>query len=470
MSSHKRDAELGAEMSGAKFGDVRLSRRLSKVVDALSQAPGRSLPALFDDAGLEAAYRFFNNESVTPEAILLPHIEKTVERMRLEPLTLVVHDTSTMQFNPDGARTGLGHIRSLGQGFLAHISIALSGDGSRMPLGTLAMSTVVRTPKTKPTPKAKAEVPNEKNRWGQHVVDVRKSAGGSACIVHLMDREADDYGLFAQLTAAEERFVIRLHHNRQLESSDLGIRKLGDALERIVATAQRAVPLTERKLDKRSPSAKKIHPNRDERLATLAFGATTVTIQRPKNQPTKLAATVTLNVVKVWEPAPPEGQAPISWLLLTTEPVNTPEQLLQITDWYRARWVIEEFFKALKTGCAYQGRQLETFDGLVNVLATFMPIAWRMLRMRIQSRRDPEADAETVLTANMLDALQVATRIKLPKKPNARQALLAVAALGGHQKQNGDPGWLTLSRGFEALQMFTLGWCAAQGRAHQDDV
>jgi hypothetical protein len=42
---------------------------------------------------------------------------------------------------------------------------------------------------------------------------------------------------------------------------------------------------------------------------------------------------------------------------MTTEPIDTPEQILAVVDGYRHRWKIEELFKALKTGCAYEKRQ-----------------------------------------------------------------------------------------------------------------
>jgi IS4 transposase len=48
-------------------------------------------------------------------------------------------------------------------------------------------------------------------------------------------------------------------------------------------------------------------------------------------------------------------------MLYTSEPIDTAEQLLTIVDQYRSRWVIEEFFKALKTGCAFEKRQLESY-------------------------------------------------------------------------------------------------------------
>lgn len=99
-------------MSGADFGDTRLGKRLGKIIEKMEEAPDKSFPSLFDDTGLEGAYRFFNNDRVTPERILEPHVTATLGRMANEVVTLVVHDTSTMSFDPMGSRRGLGRVRS----------------------------------------------------------------------------------------------------------------------------------------------------------------------------------------------------------------------------------------------------------------------------------------------------------------------------------------------------------------------
>ncbi len=46
---------------------------------------------------------------------------------------------------------------------------------------------------------------------------------------------------------------------------------------------------------------------------------------------------------------------------------------------------------------------------------------------------------------------------------------IAVAALGGHQKNNGDPGWVTLARGYEKLRTLTEG-AAARDAIDWSDV
>jgi hypothetical protein len=131
-------------------------------------------------------------------------------------------------------------------------------------------------------------------------------------------------------------------------------------------------------------------------------------------------------------------------------------------DCYRARWLIEEFVKALKTGCQYEKRQLESSHSLLNALAVLAPVAWRLLLLRYISRNAPDAPARQALTPTQLDVLKAVSKKPLPDNPTVRDALLAVAKLGGHLTNNGDPGWIVLGRGFHDLLIMELAWRAAR--------
>jgi hypothetical protein len=167
--------------------------------------------------------------------------------------------------------------------------------------------------------------------------------------------------------------------------------------------------------------------------------------------------TLHLHCVHVREAGAGAGIEPIEWRLWTNLPVDTPDQILYVVDVYRARWLIEEFFKALKTGCSLEKRQQESSDSLVNVLALLAPVAWRLLLLRHLARHHPQAPASSVLTPTQL-AVLAALRPNWPAAPTVRDALLAVAALGGHLKNNGEPGWIVLGRGFQDLLRLELGW------------
>jgi hypothetical protein len=139
---------LSAEFDGADLGDERLDQRLGLLADCVAERPGESFPKVLDDAELEAAYRFFRNERVTPEGILAPHFRQTARRAAAAPQVLVVHDTTQFEFGGHVKREGLGRIIRPGQGFFGHFSLATSADGTRKPLGLLGLETVFRLDKS----------------------------------------------------------------------------------------------------------------------------------------------------------------------------------------------------------------------------------------------------------------------------------------------------------------------------------
>ena len=100
------------EFVGAPLGDPRRQERLLLLAQRMSAKPDSSFPKAMSSAELEGAYRFFGNSKVTAEAILAPHVRETLGRVQQDPVTLVVHDSSTLSFNSEGFREGLVQPRS----------------------------------------------------------------------------------------------------------------------------------------------------------------------------------------------------------------------------------------------------------------------------------------------------------------------------------------------------------------------
>jgi hypothetical protein len=204
------------------------------------------------------------------------------------------------------------------------------------------------------------------------------------------------------------------------------------------------------------------HGQRQARIAKLSVSAGRIALQKPRYCNDDLPDELHVNVVYVQEVDAPKDEEPVAWVLVTTEKIETSEQVAAVVDHYRARWLIEEFFKALKTGCAVEKRQLESFGALTNALALFLPIAWQMLLLRTVSRLDPNAPASHVLTATQIAVLRHYQPQKMPARDaTAKDALYAVAGLGGHLKNNGAPGWRTLAHGMQELLLLSSAWDAA---------
>ena len=454
---------IAAELACGNFDDERLTKRLENIVEGIARKPQASLPSVFTTAELEGAYRFFSNPRVTPRGILTPHFEATKLRVAREACVRVVHDQTEFSYRRQGKREGLGD-RAY-QGFCGHFSLVLSGEVSRRPLGLAGLYTWARGNGVK-----------EQALWLQQIEQTARLLGDTNT-VHICDRGSEDYVLFDALIAGGHRFVIRTGGRRWTRSGPEGSRMmLRDVLATIKHVTERTTRINGRKRHS-SEALRKIHPPREPRTATLYIAATKVELARPGNYGQKrtpaehlghLPKTLALNVVRVWEPAPPDGEEPIEWLLFTREPIATTEDVLAIVDHYRARWTIEEYFKALKTGCAFERRQLHDYEALTNALAVFAPLAYHVLLLRTVSREEPDGPAHIVASAEQVEVLRALGRRPLPASPTARDILLAVAALGGHIKYAPDPGWLTIARGYEKLDAYVAGWRAAKLQAGRD--
>jgi hypothetical protein len=451
-------APVADDFANAELGDRRLVARLALMGEALASRPDQPLPdVLLTEAGLEAGYRFLKNERVTPAAILKPHIESTVARSRIADRLLVLHDTTTFHFNG----RGFGPLRGAdrGEGFYAHVALAIDGDVGRTPLGVLGVRTFERAQRPKGQRKTKVErrADNELHQWSALFDDVQDSLGDTRA-VHVMDRQADSFALFAAM-AGRADFVIRGTHDRIVTPDK---QRVGDVLADLPVVLERTVQISSRK--GAGWNRKRHQPVREDREAILHVTAGTISLPRPDSNAAPRTSTpenVELNVVRILEVNAPEGEAPIEWLLWTTLPINRAEDVAVVVDIYRARWVIEELFKAIKTGCAYEQRRLESSHGLLNLLALTIPVACRLLLLRSLARQTPDAPAAAVLSPSQLAVLAATPRAALPVEPTARDALWAVARLGGHLRRNGEPGWQVLTRGYHELLVLEEGWLAA---------
>jgi len=461
--------DILAEFDGESLGDARLKERLKRIVSLAAADPGQSFPEQMESvADREALYRFLANPKVTLSGVLSGHVRQTVDRMRGRGVIRVVHDTTTFRFLGD--REGLGVLTGGTKGFLAHVALAVVADETREPLGVLGVHPYIHeeavahrgmtsTQRAEAT-RAKARAQKESSRWEQMALRVSANLPEGVTALHVMDQEADDYDVLAALHQAGLRYVIRASPQRQTTDLKLPVKLV---LARQSGTVFRTVPLSPRRPPRDDSRAR--HPGRMERLATLQIRWATVTFKRRQYSQTGVPA-LTMQAVHVVEPAPPPRETPIEWMLLTSEPVHSLEDATAVVDHYRARWLIEEYFKALKTGCAVEKRQLTHVTGLVRALAVFVPMAWRLLLLRHLGRALVSTLADRLFDVDQVRLLRKLLHrrgYQLPRRPTMRDAMLGIAALGGHIKNNGTPGWLVLGRGLTRFFETEIGWRLARG-------
>jgi hypothetical protein len=354
---------------------------------------------------------------------------------------------------------------------LAHVALTVSAEGKRRPLGVIGIETLTHVEKvegeTIGRTATRTSPARESQRWRRLYRQTKGRLANCDSVLHVMDREGDFYEMLAEMVRDGSRFVVRNLHDRLL-APEVGkpAEKLREAAAEAEVLVRREVSLSSRRAPP-MPKAAKTHPGRASRMAKLAIGATRICVSRPKFADRGLPATIELNVVVVREENAPQGAAPIDWVLLTTEPVGTVEQLEAVVDAYRTRWVIEEFFKALKTGCGLETRQLESSRTILNALGFLLPMAWDLLCIRTLAESDPTAPATELLAPERMLAFRAIYRQelgrKLPPRLSASRLILAIAELGGYLKNNGRrPGWQVLARGFYDFLQQERGWLIAR--------
>lgn len=450
------------------LGDPRRAERVRHTVRKMAADPQATLPAAMgSDAALEGAYRLMNSRTVPFDALISSYAEDTARRAKTVGRVLAIHDTTTFGF-PHADPEDVGYLNTGKPGFFGHYSLVVDPE-TRKPLGIGHFEPTFRTKKPAARSRGGAksrkrsawetarQADRESLRWSRGFSATNEVLAGCE-VIHLADREGDNYELFGRAIQRGQHFVVRARVTARSVHGSEGKNTLADVLGGCRGVFRRQVMLSSRAA--KTPRSK-AHPSRIARTAELEFAATKVVLSRPRHQSTDLPPSLELNVVRVFEPSPPEGTDPVEWLLYTTEPIATPKDVASIVDSYRSRWLIEECNKALKTGCRYEQRQFESREALLTLLALTFPIACELLRLRACAQEKPNRPASDVITPVQLQILKALGSYKLPSSPTARDALWAVAALGGHIKNNGEPGWLVLHRGMVKLLAYEEGWTAA---------
>src|SRR5258706_6299971 len=438
---------ISEEFEGADLGDERRNNRLLKIASALECDPAGGFPrAMRGDAELEAFYRFINNGSFSSDEILDPHLEAALQRACEAGEVLAIHDSSYFQPAKDAPRKEMGiKTANKGRGFVAHVALLATMAGT--PLGLGHLETLVRTGAKghRSARRQGNEEDSEKvtQRWLRSMQAIDEERAGRIEVDHVIDAEGDFFELLSAMQSVGARFVIRAAHQDRIVTSDGSDENLRQVVDRLEPRTWRKIQLGERRYNERlkGPHSRRRHPQRDARQARVAIASSRIVI--PARSRTSGDGPVSVNVVRVWEPKPPKGQPPVEWILLTSESVQSAETLLKVVDIYRKRWLIEDFFKALKTGCSLEKRQVASYAALQKVLALLAPIAYRLLLLR-GIHRERSAKTPARVAFDPVDLMLIAQAQRQPTKTptTLHEAIMLLARLGGHIRNNGLAGWM----------------------------
>jgi hypothetical protein len=404
--------------------------------------------------------RLLRNRRVTTEGIIAGWSEETV-RAAAGRHVLAIHDTSELNFRTTASdHRGLGVIgKGIGRGLLLHPMIAVDADTGEC-LGLVGGSlwtrgeTVAGRRQRKKQNRRRRLDQKESRRWIETPLAAKRVLAAAAMVTMIADREADSYQLWALVPETNVHVLGRVYHDRKLTEGGT----LTTAASSWPVLGTRRLTIRERK-------------DRPEREAVLELRAGTVTILRPQEaRDPSLPDKVMLTLIELSEPSPPTGAEPVTWRLLTTHPATEAVAAWQIVDWYKMRWIIEQFFRTLKKqGLQIEDSQLDTADRLLKLVAIAARAA--IIVLQLTQARDGNSTLAAVLVFSpaeiaTLEAVNATYSDPGNRRPNPHPqrclswASWIIARLGGwNGRQTArPPGPITFKHGLDILQTMAKGW------------
>ncbi|MFO9618720.1 IS4 family transposase [Legionella pneumophila serogroup 1] len=463
-----------SEFGIVNFGDKRLSKRLLKIADSFANSPERSINQACEDwHQSKAAYRFFQNEAVSEQKILDSHIIKTIERASEHSTILAIQDTCYISYKNHKKTQGLGVIAARVRskttnfqthGLVMHTTFAVTTEG--LPIGLLDQKISSRPLLDEEVKELKKRSHNialpieekESIRW----VESLKNSNNypelkNVKVVTICDREADIYDLFEVASMNQSPFVIRARQDRTVNKTSIYSKKSGEKLWDLVSSSP-----CQGEIQVNIPA----RDNKPKRIAILEVRFNDFIMNPPRNnvkRKTRILPDLKLNAVYVMEPSPPVGEEPMSWMLITNMNISHFEEAIEKIQWYCLRWRIEIFHKILKSGFKVEECRLGTADRLIRFLTIMSVIAWRIFFITLVSRANPNLPCTSLLADEEWKVLYAKinhTKHYPETPPTIRDAVRWVAQLGGFlaRKNDGEPGPITLWRGWKRLVDLAEGW------------
>jgi hypothetical protein len=396
---------------------------------------------------LKAAYRFFDNIPIDTDGILAPHIAQTLDRMRQVAVVLAIQDTTEFNLSHLHATEGLGYGTGGNErGFMMHSPLAVTPDG--LPLGVLGMKTWVRAQEEAGKGrhrKARPIVEKESIKWIEAIK--RLAALRTRCaetrFVCVGDRERDVYELFATERPDAVDWLIRAARKRRVPHP----------AQYLWECVQAMAPLGH--TDLLAPA----RGSTPQRAARLTLRCAAVRLRPPKARASRLGELDAFAIHAIDE-ASPHGTEPLEWIVLSSGPTTSLDDVLERLARYARRSTTESWHRVLKSGCRIEAHQFGNLERFVRATALFAVISWRILYATLLAQIHTDLSCEVLLQPIEWQALYCHshhTRHPPKKPPPLQQAVLWITMLGGYlnRKHDRPPGPTVIWRGFLILHEIT---------------
>ena len=457
-----QDCSGQALFGHAELGDQRRTKRLIATFERMRRHPGGTLPdKLSSPAEAKALYRLCSSRFVTHSAIIGSMRICTLERIaRHHGPVLVIHDATELDYSTlHSLADDLGQIgKGTHRGYICHNTLAVDAETGEV-LGLLDQILHRRDKVLKGQ-----TLQQHRDRKTRESLLWLKGTQHLPCdprLIDVSDQGSSTFEFLEHQTKSGRRFVLRNGKTRKVYA---GHQRTGPQ-QRLQEHVQSLPELGRFTMAVQAQKGRQARKQAEfaVRGGPILLVAPHVKKGHHGNDPLPLYV---VHVVEV--SPPPAGEKPIAWTLLTNEPVSTDKDAWRVVGWYERRWIVEEYHKALKTGCQIEDMQFTAVERLEPAIALISAVALTLLNLRDASRR-PDArtrKASTLFASEYIAALSLWRHHEECSDWTVHEFFHALARLGGHQNRKGDhpPGWLILWRGWMKLQCMVDGYCAAQAK------
>jgi hypothetical protein len=461
MDSVLRKSLGEINFQGAKLGDARRRKRLTKLFDVMVRHPGGTLPdKLSEPRNLRAFYRIMNADEVTHQSIMEGHYFATAQAIQAAlgqgAPVLVIHDATELDYaNIRALQDHLGQIgEGTHRGYICHNSLAVRADTKEV-LGLT--SQILHHRADVPKNETQKECRDRENRESRLWVRGAEQSGIHpifGLVVDVSDSLSDTFEYMYYEITNHRHFVLRSKENRKLHAPINGQGYLYEGVQSWRSSHSYTTKV--RATDKRKA-----------RVAVLNIAYGEIILAPPgKKSGDYEEVPLTMWAVRVWEPNSPKGEEPLEWILLTNVEVRDLEDAFIRVEWYEDRFLIEDYHKGMKTGCGIETMQFDKIERLEPAIGVISILATTLMKLRDAAR---QPDAEIRPAIEVVDEIYVRVLSqhygkRLGTVPSVKLFYLHVARLGGHQnrKVDGFPGWITLWRGWMKLESMVLGYRLAE--------
>ena len=406
-------------------------------------------------------HRWLTNNNVTIDE-LMDHCGRRLRPLVAGRHVLAIQDTSELNYQKHAGRTkGLGTVgNGTDAGLFLHPVLAIDADDGAC-LGLVGAQMWLRTTGKAANYQSLPIEEKESVRWLIGAETAKRYLNKAARVTVVADRESDIYEEWARIPDHRTDLLTRACWDRCLAEGG----KLFASVDEVPATFCYFLEL---------PS---VTGKRGARIAKMELRFRKVTINRSKTcNDAKAPDTVSLHFVDAREIADPNGpDQPVHWRLLTTHTVNSIETALQIVDWYRARWAIEQLFRTLKQqGLDVEASELESADALLRLTALAVQTATQCMQLVLARDGKTSHSAETVFDPELVPILAAAKSTLEGKTEKQRNpypqgslpwAAWIIARLGGWKGYRSErpPGPITMKNGMARFANIAQGWLLAKG-------